>query len=29
MLENLEGRIHKSKAVADVFYEKWLSGLNL
>jgi len=28
MLENLEGRIHKSKAVADVFYEKWLSGFD-
>ena len=27
-LENLEGRIHKSKAVADVFYEKWLSGFD-
>ena len=29
MLENLKRRIQNSKAVADVFYEKWLSGLNL
>ena len=29
MLENLEERIQNSKAVADVFYEKWLSGANL
>jgi len=29
MLENLKKRIQNSKAVADVFYEKWLSGLNL
>jgi len=28
MLENLEERIHNSKVVADVFYEKWLSGLD-
>ncbi|RKZ47493.1 MAG: type 1 glutamine amidotransferase [Gammaproteobacteria bacterium] len=29
MLENLEQRIENSKAVADVFYEKWLSGVIL
>ena len=29
MLENLEQRIENSKAVADVFYKKWLSGVNL
>ncbi len=29
MLENLKERIQNSKAVADVFYEKWLSGANL
>jgi len=29
MLENLKERIQNSKAVADVFYEKWLSGVNL
>lgn len=28
MLENLKERIKNSKAVADVFYEKWLSGIN-
>jgi len=28
MLENLKDRIQTSKAVADVFYEKWLSGVN-
>ena len=27
MLENLEQRIQNSKAVADVFYQKWLSGV--
>ncbi len=29
MLENLERRIENSKAVASVFYDKWLSGVNL
>lgn len=28
MLENLDERIHHSKAVANVLYEKWLSGLD-
>jgi GMP synthase-like glutamine amidotransferase len=28
MLENLKDRIQTSKAVADVFYGKWLSGVN-
>ena len=29
MLENLEQRIENSNTVADVFYEKWLSGVDI